>query len=140
MNSSFEMKPPDYAPPPLESPEEMLSKLKFSDDNSKDNIKFFLNLEKEFNKKKQELQRKEELQKKEESTQENSEKEQEEEQEEQEHEQEEENLIINKNLNDEINKTVNRFFNGKDRKINEISEVNSDKKQQSFNYASMKMF
>tara|TARA_B100000513_G_scaffold187194_1_gene109489 strand:- start:285 stop:659 length:375 start_codon:yes stop_codon:yes gene_type:complete len=124
MNSSFEMKPPDYAPPPLESPEEMLAKLKFSDDNSKDNIKFFINLEKEFNKKKQELQKKEE------TTQENSEKEKE----------EEENLIIDKNLNDEINKTVNRFFNGKDKKINKTSNVKSVKQKKSFNYASMKMF
>ena len=28
MNPTFEMKPPDYAPPPLESPEELLHKFR----------------------------------------------------------------------------------------------------------------
>ena len=131
MNSTFEMKPPDYAPPPLESPEELLHKI--TQEKNPDDLEFFLKLEKKYNELKK--QREESQNLKVEIN-------------------DDDEIVNSKEVDSEIKKSVKRFISDENLVINseknkiinnvpkseKTQKTQNLKKSKSCSYYSMKLF
>ena len=133
MNPTFEMKPPDYAPPPLESPEELLHKI--SQEKNPDDLEYFFKLEKKYNELKKQREESQNLKV----------------------EINDDEIVNSEEVEGEIKKSVKRFISNENIVINSekkksletnkklhndtISEnPNSLKKSKSCSYYSMKLF